>query len=132
MPDRREDAARLQQLADAARRAEAAEAQRLIDAFVEAARERGLAPEPLRATLYGGVSVRTDKVGWYLNSSRSVAIGYDGSYYQLVVGGGVRERLRGVRLEASEPSLVIGRGARDGESGDLAEFLARVLDRPAP
>lgn len=125
--DRREDARRLHELAEAARRLEAEEAQSLIDAFVAGARDRGLRPEPLEATLYNGRRVRTDKQGWYLNKRRSVAVGDDGSYYSLVVSGGPMARFTGVKLEPSQPSLVVGRGARDGESGDLSEFLGRVL-----
>jgi hypothetical protein len=37
------------------------------------------------------------------------------------------ERLRGVKLAAAPPPLVVGRGGRDGETGDLVEFLDRVL-----
>ena len=129
MSDRqREDARRLQEMADAERRREAVEAQRLLDEFVVAAGDRGIPPQRLRATLYSGATVKTDKAGWYLNQRRTVAVGDDGSYYSLVVSGGAMARFSGVKLERSDPPLVIGRGARDGESGDLAEFLARVLD----
>ena len=51
----------------------------LIDAFVTQAKARGLAPVPLRATLYTGQSVKTDKVGWYLRKNESLAIGEDGA-----------------------------------------------------
>jgi hypothetical protein len=42
----------------------------------------------------------------------------------LTVPGGWKERLTGVKLEPSPPPLVIGKGGKDGETGDLAEFLA--------
>ncbi len=87
------------------------------------ARDRGVAPQPLRATLYSGQSVKTDKVGWYLRKNQSLAIGEDGSYYILTVPGGLRERIAGVKLTPSPPPLIVGKGGRDGESGDLAEFL---------
>jgi hypothetical protein len=32
-----------------------------------------------------------------------------------------------VKLSATPPPLVVGRGGRDGETGDLTEFLDRVL-----
>jgi hypothetical protein len=32
-----------------------------------------------------------------------------------------------VKLSATPPPLVVGRGGRDGETGDLNEFLDRVL-----
>lgn len=126
--DRRdEDARRRQELADAARSHEAAEAQKLIAEFVAEARRRGVPTEPLQATLYSGKTAKTDKRGWYLNRSRSLAIGEDGRYYSLVLSGSAWARLTGVKLEASAPSLQVGRGARDGESGDLQDFLLRVL-----
>jgi hypothetical protein len=124
---RAEDAARRAELAAGARRAEAAKAQRLIDEFVEAAGRAGIPPVPLEARLLSGHAVRTDRQGWYLRVDRSVAIGTDGGYYQLVVPGGWRERIRGVRLSPSPPPMVIGRGGKDGETGDLTFFLNRVL-----
>ena len=87
----------------------------------------GSRAEPLRATLYSGQSVKTDKRGWYLRKNQSVAVGEDGSYYILTVPGGLKERLRGVQLRPSPPPLIVGKGGRDGETGDLAEFLARRL-----
>lgn len=124
---RAEEAARRAELAAAHERGENKAAQALIDDFVTAAGERGVAPEPLRATLLSGQSVKTDKQGWYLRRNRSVAVGTDGNYYVLTVPGGLTERLRGVRLKPTPPPLVIGKGGRDGETGDLAEFLKRRL-----
>lgn len=125
---RAEEAARRAELAAAQERGESAQAQQLIDGFVAQARARGLAPEPLRATLFTGQSVKTDQVGWYLRKNRSLAIGADGRYYVLTVPGGLRERLTGVRLEPSPPPLVVGRGGRDGESGSLVDFLRWRLE----
>lgn len=87
-----------------------------------------MAPHPLRATLYGGQSVKSDKVGWYIRKNQSIAIGEDGGYYVLTVPGGLRERFTGVKLTPSAPPLVIGRGGKDGESGDLADFLKWRLE----
>lgn len=129
MPDdtpasqRQADARRRAELADQGVRAEAAAAQKLIDAFVAEATRRGITPEPLRATLLDGTSVKTDQQGWYLRRNRSLAIGVDGSYYVLTVPGSRLARFTGVKLVASPPPLVVGRGGRDGETGDLAEFL---------
>ncbi|WP_130866529.1 hypothetical protein [Acidipropionibacterium timonense] len=125
---RAEDARRRIELEEIDRRREAARAQELIDDFVSKARERGIAPQPLRAQLMDGHEARTDLTGWYLNAKRSLAIGTDGGYYQLVVPGGLRERLRGVSLSPTPAPLHIGRGGRDGETGDLREFLQWVLD----
>ena len=126
---RAEEAARRAELAAAAERGESAQAQVLIDAFVTQAKARGLTPVPLRATLYSGQSVKTDKVGWYLRKNESLAIGEDGTFYILTVPGGLKERIRGVQLKPSPPPLYIGKGGRDGETGDLSEFLERVLAR---
>ena len=128
---RAEDAARRAELAAGSERAESAAAQKLIDQFLIDVRAAGVSPEPLRATLFGGSSsgatARTDRVGWYLRNNRSVAVGEDGSYYVLVVPGGLSERLRGVKLTPSPPPLIIGKGGKDGESGDLADYLRRRL-----
>jgi hypothetical protein len=126
---RADDAARRAELAAADSRAEAARAQRLIDAFLITARRNGLQPQPLQARLLSGRLVRTDKQGWYLRRDRSVAIGADGGYYQLLVPGGLRERIRGVRLRSTSPPMVVGRGGKDGETGPLQDFLDRLLTR---
>ena len=129
---RAEEAARRAELAANQERGESRQAQVLVDAFVRDARARGIAPEPLRATLFDGRSVKTDKVGWYLRTNHSVAIDTDGNYYSLVVPGGLKERLRGVKLTPTLAPLVIGRGGRDGETGDLKEFLDWTLNGTIP
>ena len=115
------------ELAAGAERAESVKAQELIDRFLVDVTAAGIAAEPLRATLYSGQGVKTDKRGWYLRKNQSVAVGDDGCYYILTVPGGLKERLRGVQLRPSPPPLIVGKGGRDGETGDLAEFLARRL-----
>jgi hypothetical protein len=125
---RAEEAAHRAELAAAQERGESVQAQKLIDGFVQEARTRGLPAEPLRATLFSGQSVRTDKTGWYLRKNRSLAIGEDGGYYVLTVPGGLRERVSGVKLRPSPPPLVVGKGGRDGESGSLTDFLRWRLD----
>lgn len=125
--ERRDVARRRAELEAAARRQEAGAAQALIDAFLVEVRARGIAPEPLRATLMNGRSVKTDKTGWYLTLRRSVAVGEDGGYYILTVTGSPLAVFTGVALTPSDPPLVVGRGGRDGESGDLQDYLDRVL-----
>ena len=119
------------ELAAASGRYESERAQVLIDGFIAKAMELGIAPEPLRARTFAGAEVKTDKVGWYIRKNKSIAVGTDGGYYQLTVpgGSGFLERLRGVKLAATPPPLVVGRGGRDGETGDLSEFLDRVLSQ---
>jgi hypothetical protein len=128
---RAEDAARRVELAQAQARLEAREAQVLIDQFLLDVTEAGIAAVPLEANLLGGGRARTDKRGWYLRRNKSLAIGVDGSYYVLTVPGGWRERLFGTTLSPTQPVLVIGRGGRDGETGDLTEFLQWILERGA-
>lgn len=125
---RAEEAARRAELAAQRDRAESVKAQTIIDAFVADAKAAEVAPERLRATLYTGHSVKTDKTGWYLRKNQSLAIGEDGGYYVLTVPGGLKERITGVSLEPSQPPLIVGKGGRDGESGDLADFLQWRLD----
>ena len=124
---RAEEAARRAALAAGSERAESIKAQQLIDQFLHDAEAAGVAPEPLRAALYTGQRVKTDRTGWYLRKNESVAVGTDGGYYILTVPGGLKERFRGVKLKPSPPPLIVGKGGRDGETGDLAEFLRRRL-----
>ena len=125
---RAEDAAQRAELAAAQERGESIQAQKLINEFLAAAKAKGIAPHPLRATLYSGQSVKTDKIGWYLRKNHSVAIGDDGRYYVLIVPGGLRERLSGAKLQPTPPPLVVGKGGKDGETGDLAKFLQLRLE----
>ncbi|NHB84628.1 hypothetical protein G7085_08460 [Tessaracoccus sp. HDW20] len=120
------------QLTEASARAEAAKAQVLIDQFLLDAEAAGLKPRPLKARTLDGHLVKTDKVGWYLRTNHSVALDTDGNYYSLVVPGGWKERFTGVKLQPTLAPLVIGRGGRDGETGDLKEFLAWALDGSIP
>ena len=129
----RQKAAKIRhELTEGHARAEAARAKVLIDEFIVAARAQGLEPRPLQAKTLSGHVVKTDKVGWYLRTNHSVGIDTEGNYYSLTVPGGWMERLRGVKLEPTLAPLVIGRGGRDGETGDLKEFLAWVLDGQVP
>lgn len=125
---RAEQAAQLSELREGKKRHESKVAQGLIDEFVAEAERRGVEPGPLRATLLSGHSVKTDKTGWYLRKNHSLAIGIDGSYYQLTIMGGLAERLRGAKLTATPPPIYVGSGGKDGETGDLTDFLERVLN----
>lgn len=124
---RRADALRRQEMARTAANQEAQAAQQLIDAFIAQAKQLGIEPEPLRMKLSGGGTARTDKLGWYIKVNQTVAIGEDGGYYILSMPGGLRERLTGVQLSPSQPALQVSRGGRDGETGDLADFLTKRL-----
>ena len=118
--------------AEAAERAaakEAAQAQVLIDDFVAEAKRRGVEPVPLRAPGAGNRGrYRTGLLGWYLSRDDRVAVDTEGRFYVLRTQGGLRERLFGGEVQPTDPPLVVGRGARDGESIDLHRLLQRRLD----
>lgn len=128
---RHADAQRRLELAAAAANAEAAVAQPQLDAFVAEATARGLVPESLQATLLTGRRVRTPLVGWYLNAARTIAVGVGGEFYNLVTSGPPLARFTGVTPVPALPVTEIGRGGRDGETGPLADFLARALENYA-
>lgn len=128
MGQRNEDALRRLELQVAQSRMESRLAQQHIDAFVARARRQGLPTVRLAAGLLGSAAkVRTDRKGWYIRANHSVAVGTDGSFFVLTVPGGWRERLTGVRLKPQPPPLIVARGGRDGESGELVAFLERTL-----
>ncbi|MBN3585964.1 hypothetical protein JYB64_26585, partial [Algoriphagus aestuarii] len=78
----------------------------------------------------GSGSIRTSLHGWYLKQDRTIAVDTDARYYVMRVDGGLRSRLRGATPEPSLAPLVVGRGARDGESFDLDELLEMRLEDP--
>ncbi len=113
------------------REQESAEAQVLLDRFVEEASAAGLATEELTARPWSGRGrYRTGVVGWYLRRDHSVGVGRDGGYYVLVVSPRRLGRWRTVPLAPTQPPLQVGRGARDGESVALADLLAMRLRSP--
>jgi hypothetical protein len=108
---------------------EARQARELIAGFVREAGARGLRPSALTAAPYrGGARYRTGLRGWYLRRDRSVAIGTDGEFYLLTVPVSLRARLFGAAPRPDRPRLVIGQGARDGESMPLDRLLRQRLD----
>ncbi|WP_149202667.1 hypothetical protein [Actinotalea subterranea] len=129
--ERRSEAATAHAAALERRRSgEAAQARALLAQFIRDAQEQGLAPVPLRARTYDGrARYRTPLTGWYLRRNESVAVGTDGEFYILSVPPTLRGRLTGATVEPSDPPLVLGKGARDGESIDLVDALRLVLER---
>lgn len=109
------------------RDAEAAQAMAQIAGFVAAAREAGLPTEPLRARSYSGRSYRTTIHGWYLDAARTIAVADDGRYYSLLVPPSARAWLTGATPQPQPPRLIVGEGARDGESIPLSTLLRRRL-----
>ena len=124
---RRADAKRRQEMAQAAARQEAVSAKALIDEFVAVAQQRGLTPEPLQAVLINGTRVKSDQVGWYLNRSRTLAITPAGEFLKLLTAAPALARFTGVKLKPSPPPMYVGLGGRDGETGDLRDFLERMI-----
>lgn len=113
------------------RAASTREARELITRFVAAARAAQVPTERFVARSYDGRSrYRTRVEGWYLRQNRSVGVGTDGEFYVLTVPASLAARFRGAELVPSDPPLVLGQGARDGESIDLKDALDRALHGP--
>lgn len=127
--ERRGNAIAQHAAADERRRAaETGQARRLVAEFVRAALEQGLRSEPLTAIAYNGrAGYRTGLRGWYVHRSRSVAVSVDGDFYVLSVPADFKARFTGVRLTPSDPKLIVGEGARDGESMPLQALLRNRL-----
>lgn len=114
---------------DRRRAKETERARAQIAEFLAEARRRGLETVELRArTADGRWRYRTGLRGWYLRRNETVALTPDGEFYLTTAPSSAMALVRGVRLTPSDPPLVLGAGARDGESIDLADALARVLD----
>lgn len=114
-----------------ARQAEHEKATALIREAIVRFEEAGITPYPLRARPYtGSGTIRTGLVGWYLKKDRSLGIDTEGRYYVLRVSGDLLSRLRGATPDPSLAPLVVGRGARDGETFDLSRLLQMRLDDP--
>jgi len=103
---------------------ESAKAQVMIDRFVEQATEAGIPTEELMARPWSGRGRhRTGVVGWYLRRDSSIGVSREGRYYVLNVPPVRFGRWRTARLDPSPPPLIVGEGARDGESIPLESLL---------
>lgn len=112
--------------AERARAQDVAAAREVLEGFRAELVRRGVPPEPLRAVA-GAARYRTGLTGWYLRRNGSLALTTSGDYLVLTVAPSLGARVRGVRPAPAEPSLQVGRGARDGESIGLVELLALRL-----
>lgn len=111
------------------RAGETAKAREMLGEFVEEMKARGIAPYELRAPVVGtGTTYRTGITGWYLRRNRSLGVDAEGNFYILGTPAGLKARLLGVQIFASDPPLVVGLGARDGESMPLKELLRLRLE----
>ncbi|CAN5409890.1 hypothetical protein BH10ACT10_BH10ACT10_14440 [soil metagenome] len=113
------------------RERESAEAQVLVDRFVERATQAGLPTEELTSRPWSGRGrYRTGITGWYLRRDHSVGVGPDGAYYVLVVSPERLGRWRTVSVAPTPPPLQVGQGARDGESVALDVLLEMRFEWP--
>jgi hypothetical protein len=128
--ERRREAAAAQGAALERRKAEeTAKARALLTGFIREMQARGIRPQPLRAPVVGsGTSYRTSITGWYLRRNKSLGVDADGNFYVLGTPANLKARLFGVRILPSDPPLVVGLGARDGESLPLEQLLRMRLD----
>jgi hypothetical protein len=111
------------------RATEAARGRELVAEFAREATARGLRTTGLTARPYGGgARYRTGLRGWYLQPDHRLAVGTDGRFYILDVPASLVACFTGVTVQPSDPRLIIGEGARDGESVPLEKLLRRRLD----
>ena len=126
---RREAAAAQAAALEQRKAAETAKAREQLVEFVREMKARGIEPQPLRATVAGsGASYRTNLTGWYLRRNRTLGADADGNFYILAVPATLKSRLLGVQILPSDPPLIVGLGARDGESMPLKDLLRLRLD----
>ena len=127
--ERREAAAAHAAALERKRAAETEQARILLTDFVQKLKAQSIEPEPLRAQVVGSTtSYRTGVIGWYLRRNRSLGVDTDANFYILGVNTSLKARLTGIHLIPSDPPLVVGQGARDGESMPLAQLLQLRLD----
>ncbi|MEU4392481.1 hypothetical protein [Kribbella sp. NPDC023855] len=128
--EQRREAAAAQGAALERRKAEeTAKARALLAGFVQEMQARGIEPHQLRAPVVGsGTTYRTSITGWYLRRNRSLGVDAEGNFYVLGTPAGLKARLFGVQVLPSDPPLVVGLGARDGESLPLEQLLRMRLD----
>jgi hypothetical protein len=114
---------------DVRRAAETAQARLIVVDFVRQATAKGLRTQRLDARPFSGRGTyRTQVHGWYVRRDHSLGIGTDGEFYVLSVPTSLRARLAGAHLTPSDPPLVAGKGARDGQAMDLAALLRQRLE----
>jgi hypothetical protein len=127
--NRREDLAAQAAALDRRRAAETAQARSLVANFVREMQARGVHPQPLRARVpHTRAAYRTNVVGWYIRRNQSLGVDADANYYVLDTAPSVAARLFGIQLDPADPPLIVGVGARDGESRPLEELLSLSLE----
>lgn len=104
--------------------AQSAQAAEYLQLFVAAARRTGVPPEPLVMRSGSGRIAKTGLLGWYLKADHSVGVDEDGKFYLLTAPLTLIQRLRGLTPDPVPPTLILGKGGRDGEQIDLADALS--------
>ena len=111
------------------RASESRKARQLVEQFVHEAASRGLRETPLRARAYNGRSTyRTPLRGWYLKRNGSLAVDRAGNFYVMSTATNFLARFAGADVPPADPPLVVGVGARDGESMPLEDLLRIRLE----
>lgn len=83
----------------------------------------------MRARAYNGHSTYgTPLRGWYLKRNGSLAVDGDANFYVMSTATSFRARITRADVAPTDPPLMIGVGARDGESMSLEELLRIRLD----
>ena len=128
---RHEVIAAQQQALEAQRQSEHERATAIIREAIVAFRAAGIEPVPLQARPFNGAgTIRTSLTGWYLKHDLTLAVDEQARFYVLRVPGGLMSRLRGATPEPSPAPMVVGRGARDGETFEIRELLQMRLADP--
>lgn len=104
--------------------AESAQAAQYLKRFVAAAKRVGLPAQPLLVRSGNGKTAKTTLRGWYLKVDQSVGVDEDGNFYLLTAPLTLAQRLRGHTPEPVPPTLILGKGGRDGEQVDLTQALS--------
>ena len=102
-----------------------------------AARERGSDTESLKARQFVEDFVReavarglrqTPRRGWYLRRNGSLAVDGDANFYVMSTATSFRALVSGAEVPPADPPLVVGEGARDGESMPIQDLLRIRLE----
>ena len=114
---------------DLRRAAETERARDIVADFARQARASRLRTDRLLVRPYNGRGAYRTKVdGWYVRRDHSLGVGVDGEFYVLSVPTSLAARLFGARLTPSDPPLIAGKGARDGQSMALDALLRQRLE----
>lgn len=108
---------------------ESLKARQLVEHFGREGVARGSRRTPLRARAYNGHSTYgTRSAAGTSSANGSLAVDGDANFYVMSTATSFRARITGADVAPTDPPLMIGVGARDGESMSLEELLRIRLD----